>query len=44
MANRIDRVCVTYGGERNAYRFVVGIPEGKRLHGRPRRRREDKVK
>jgi hypothetical protein len=35
-ADKIARVCGTYGRERNAYRFVVGKPEGKRLRGRPR--------
>ena len=28
---------------RNAYRVVVGNPEGKRPLGRPRRRREDNI-
>lgn len=27
--------------EKNAFRFLVGTPEGKRLHGRPRYRWED---
>ena len=29
---------------RNAYRVLVGKPEGKRPLGRPRRRREDDIK
>jgi hypothetical protein len=29
------------GGERNAYRLLVGKPEGKRQLGRPRRRWTD---
>ena len=29
---------------RNAYRVLVGKPEGKRLLGRPRRRWEDNIK
>jgi hypothetical protein len=29
------------GVKRNAYRILVGKPEGKRPLGRPRRRRED---
>jgi hypothetical protein len=28
------------GDKNNAYRVVLGRPEGKRQHGRPRRRRE----
>jgi hypothetical protein len=31
------------GGKRNAYRILVGKPEGKRRLGRPRRRREDNI-
>jgi hypothetical protein len=31
-------------GKRNAYGFLLGKPEGRRLLGRPRRRWEDKVK
>jgi hypothetical protein len=34
----------THGGKRNAYRFLVGKPEGKRLLGRPRHRWEDNIK
>jgi hypothetical protein len=32
------------GVERNAYRILVGNPEGKRPLGRPRRRWEDNIK
>jgi hypothetical protein len=31
-------------GERNAYRILVGNPEGKRPLGRPRRRWVDNIK
>jgi hypothetical protein len=30
--------------KRNAYKILVGKPEGKRLLGRPRRRWEDNIK
>jgi hypothetical protein len=30
--------------KRNAYRLLVGMPEGKRLLGRPRRRWVDNIK
>ena len=33
-----------YGGRRCAYRVLVGVPEGKRLLGRPRHRWEDNIK
>jgi hypothetical protein len=32
------------GEKRNAYRILVGKPEGKRPLGRPRRRCEDNIK
>jgi hypothetical protein len=32
------------GGKRNAYRILVGKPEGRRPLGRPRRRWVDNVK
>jgi hypothetical protein len=32
------------GPKRNAYRILVGKPEGKRPLGRPRRRWEDNIK
>jgi hypothetical protein len=31
------------GGKRNAYRLLMGKPEGKSLLGRPRRRRLDNI-
>jgi hypothetical protein len=36
-------ICSTYGEKRNAYRILVGKPEGKRQLGRPRRRCEDNI-
>jgi hypothetical protein len=32
------------GEKRNAYRILVGMPEGKRPLGRPKRRRVDNIK
>jgi hypothetical protein len=32
------------GEKRNAYRILMGKPEGKRPLGRPRRRREDSIR
>ena len=40
----MGRTCSTYGTSRNAYRVLVGKPEGKRHLGRPRRRWEDNIK
>jgi hypothetical protein len=34
----MGRPCSTNGEKRNAYRLLVGNPEGKRPLGRPRRR------
>ena len=36
--------CDCLGERRDAYRILVGKPEGKRLLGRPRRRWEDLIK
>jgi hypothetical protein len=36
--------CSTNGEKRNAYRLLVGKPEGKRPLGRPRRRWVDKIR
>jgi hypothetical protein len=40
----IGRACSTNGKKRNAYRILVGNPEGKRPLGRPRRRWVDNIK
>jgi hypothetical protein len=40
----MGRACSTNGEKRNAYRILVGNPEGKRPIGRPRRRRVDNIK
>ena len=37
-------VCGAYGEKRDVYRVLVGKPEGKKLLGSPRRRREDNIK
>jgi hypothetical protein len=36
--------CSTNGENRNAYKILVGNPEGKRPLGRPRRKWEDNIK
>jgi hypothetical protein len=36
--------CRTNGEKRNAYRLLVGKPEGKRQLGRPRRRWADNIR
>jgi hypothetical protein len=36
--------CSTHGEKRNAYRLLVGKPEGKRPLGRPRLRRVDNIR
>jgi hypothetical protein len=38
------RACSTDGKKRNAYRILVGKPEGKRPLERPRRRWVDNIK
>jgi hypothetical protein len=38
------RECSTSGEKRNAYRILVGKPEGKRQLGRPRRKWVDNTK
>jgi hypothetical protein len=40
----MGRACRTNGEKRNAYRILVGKPEGKRPPGRPRRRWVSNVK
>jgi hypothetical protein len=40
----MDRACSTNVEKRNAYRILVGTPEGKRPVGRPRCRWVDNIK
>jgi hypothetical protein len=41
----MDGACSTHGDDtRNAYKLLVGKPEGKRLCGRPQRRCEDDIR
>jgi hypothetical protein len=40
----MGRACSTHGEKRNAYRILMGKPEGKRLLGRPRCMWEDNIK
>jgi hypothetical protein len=40
----MGRACSTNGENRNACRILVGMPEGKRPLGRPRRRWLDNIK
>jgi hypothetical protein len=40
----MSRTCSTNGEKRNAYRILVGKPDGKRSLGRPRRRWADNIK
>jgi hypothetical protein len=40
----MGRTCSTNGEKRNAYRILVGKPEGKRPLGRPRRRWLNNIK
>jgi hypothetical protein len=40
----MGRACSTHGEKRNAYRIVVGRPEGKRPPGRPIPRWVDNIK
>jgi hypothetical protein len=39
----VGGTCGTHGEGRGVYRVLVGRPEGKKLLGRPRRRREDNI-
>jgi hypothetical protein len=41
--DKMGRACSTNGGKRNAYRTLVGKPEGRRPLGRPRRRWVDNI-
>jgi hypothetical protein len=40
----MDGPCSTNGEKRNAYRLLVGKPEGKRPLGRPKRRWVDNIR
>jgi hypothetical protein len=40
----MGRACSTNGEKRNAYRILMGKPEGKRSLGRPRHRWVDNIK
>jgi hypothetical protein len=42
--DEMGRACSTNGAKRNAYRILVGKPEGKRPLGRPIHRWEDNIK
>jgi hypothetical protein len=42
--DEMGRACSTKGEEKNAYRILVGNPEGKRPLGRPRRMWVDNIK
>jgi hypothetical protein len=44
MKDEMGRVCSTNGAKRNAYRILVGKPEGKRPLGRLRHRWVDNIK
>jgi hypothetical protein len=42
--DEMDGSCSTNGEKRNAYRLLVGNPDGKRPLGRPRRRWVDNIR
>jgi hypothetical protein len=42
--DEMDGACSVHGEIRNAYKSLVGKPEGKRPLGRPRRRWEDNIR
>jgi hypothetical protein len=44
MEDEMGRTCSMNGAKRNAYRVLVGKPEGKRPLGRPRCRWVDSIK
>jgi hypothetical protein len=40
----MDRICSTNGEKRNAYRILVGKPDGKRSLGKPKPKCVDNIK
>jgi hypothetical protein len=44
MEDEMGRACSTNGAKKNAYRILVGKPEGRRPLGRPRRSCVDNIK
>jgi len=40
----MGRVCSAYGERKGIYKVLLGKPEGKRPHGRPRCRWEDDIR
>jgi hypothetical protein len=42
--NEVGWKCGTNGEKSNVYKLLVGMPEGKRSLGRPRRKRMDNIK
>jgi hypothetical protein len=42
--NEMGGACIAYGGGERSAQGLVRNPEGKRPHGRPRRRWEDNIK
>jgi hypothetical protein len=44
MEDEMGRSCSTNGEKRNAFRILVGKPQGKRPLGRPRRRWVNNIK
>jgi hypothetical protein len=44
LEDAMGRACSMHGGKRNAFRILVGKPEGKRPLGRPRCRWKDNIK
>ena len=42
--NEMGGRCSAYGGEKGAYRVLVGKPEGKRVLGRPERCWDEDIK
>jgi hypothetical protein len=44
MVDEMGGACSVHGEMKNAYKILVGKPDGKRPRGRHRRRREDNIK